>query len=305
MQAVRFDAYGDVDVLEVRDVEAPVPGRGEVLIRVRAAAINPGEIAIREGVFAERWPSAFPSGQGSDLAGEVEAIGDGVSAYAPGDKVLGWTDARASHAEYVVAPADQLTRKPATVDWDVAGSLFIAPCAAYASVQAVAPAAGDTVVVSGAAGGVGAVAVQLARHTGAIVIGLAGEGNQEWLRLRGIVPVLYGAGQEDRIREAAGGPVDAFIDTYGGGYVDLAVALGVAPDRINTLIDWDAAQRVGAHTRGCNDVGSPAVLAELARLVAERRLEIPIARTYPLRHVRDAYRELAERHTRGKLVLRP
>jgi NADPH:quinone reductase-like Zn-dependent oxidoreductase len=305
MQAVRFDEYGGVDVLEVREVEDPVAGPGQVLVAVKATGINPGEIAIREGRLHERWPATFPSGEGSDLAGVVRGGGDGVSAFAAGDEVLGWTEERASHAELVAVPVDQLTPKPAAVPWEVAGSLFVASMAACASLKAVAPHAGETVVVSAAAGGVGSVAVQLARRTGAKVIGLAGEHNHPWLRGHGVVPVSYGDGQADRIREAAADGVDAFIDTFGSGYVDLAIELGVSPQRINTIIDYAAVQRYGVHREGTHAIASAPLLAEMAGLVAEGSLELPIARTYPLSQVRDAFRELAERRTRGKIVLLP
>jgi NADPH:quinone reductase-like Zn-dependent oxidoreductase len=305
MKAVRFDKYGGLDVLDVREVEDPVAGSGEVLVAVKAAGINPGEIAIREGRLDARWPATFPSGEGTDFAGVVQALGAGVSGFAAGQEVLGWTEERASQAELVVVPADQLTAKPASVSWEVAGSLFVVGLAAYASVQAVAPQAGETVVVSAAAGGVGSVAAQLARRTGATVIGLAGERNHEWLRRHDIVPVTYGDGQAERIREAAGGPIDAFIDTFGGGYVDLAIELGVDPQRINTIADFDAVERLGVHGQGTHAIASSALLAELAELVADGSLEIPIADTFPLDHVRDAYRELAARHTHGKIVLLP
>jgi NADPH:quinone reductase-like Zn-dependent oxidoreductase len=305
VKAVRFDEYGGVDVLEVREVEDPFAGAGQVLVAVKAAGINPGEIAIREGYLHERWPASFPSGEGTDLAGVVQAVGEGVTAFAVGDEVLGWTEERASHAELVVVPADQLTAKPASVPWEVAGSLFVAALAAYASVQAVAPQAGETVVVSAAAGGVGSVAVQLARRTGATVIGLAGEHNHDWLRRHDIVPVTYGDGQADRIREAANGAIDAFIDTFGGGYVDLAIELGVSPQRINTIIDYDAVQRLGVHAQGTHAIANATLLAELAGLVADGSLEIPLARTFALDRVRDAYRELSERHSHGKIVLLP
>jgi NADPH:quinone reductase-like Zn-dependent oxidoreductase len=305
MRAVRFDEYGGVDVLEVRDVEDPVAGPGEVLVAVKAAGINPGEISIREGRLHERWPATFPSGEGTDLAGLVQAVGDSVSAFAPGDEVLGWTEQRASHAELVVVAADQLTPKPASVPWEVAGSLFVVAMAAYASVQAVAPRAGETVVVSAAAGGVGSVAVQLARRTGATVIGLAGGRNHDWLRRHDIVPVTYGDGQADRIRDAAHGTIDAFIDTFGGGYVDLAMGLGVPPQRINTIIDYDAVQRLGVNAQGTHAIATAPLLAEIAALVADGSIEIPIARTFELDQVRDAYRELAERHSHGKIVLLP
>jgi len=305
MRAVRFDAYGGIDVLEVREVEDPGAGPGRVLVAVKAAGINPGEIAIREGFLHERWPATFPSGEGTDLAGVVASLGDGVSKFAVGDEVLGWTEERASHAELVAVPADQLTAKPPSVPWEVAGSLFVVAFAAYASVDAVAPQAGETVVVSAAAGGVGSIAVQLARRTGASVIGLAGESNHDWLRRHDIVPVRYGDGQGERIREAAHGPIDALIDTFGGGYVDLAIELGVAPQRINTIIDYDAVQRLGVHAQGTHAVATAPLLAEIVGLVADGSLELPIARTFPLDQVRDAFRELAGRHSHGKIVLLP
>jgi len=137
------------------------------------------------------------------------------------------------------------------------------------------------------------------------VIGLAGEHNHDWLRSHGIVAVTYGDGQLDRIRAAAGGTIDAFIDTFGDGYVDLAIELGVAPQRINTIIDYAAIERLGVHGQGTHAIASAPLLAEITGLVADGSVEIPIARTYRLDQVRDAFRELAERHTRGKIVLLP
>jgi NADPH:quinone reductase-like Zn-dependent oxidoreductase len=304
-RAVRYEDYGDVDVLNVVEVEDPVPGPGELLVRVKAAGINPGEAKIRDGMLAERWPSTFPSGQGSDLAGVVQQIGDGVDAFAPGDEVIGYTDNRASQAELVVIPAQNATAKPAGVPWEVAGSLFVAGATAWASIGAVALSSGDTVVVAGAAGGVGVIAVQLAKRAGATVIGLASERHHEWLRDHGVVPVTYGDGVADRIRAAAPDGVDAFLDLVGGGYVELALALGVAPQRINTIADFAAIEKHGVKSEG-NAVGASAsTLAELAALIDAGELDVPIAATYPLDQVRDAYRELAGNHTRGKIVLQP
>jgi NADPH:quinone reductase-like Zn-dependent oxidoreductase len=304
-KAVRFERYGDVDVLQVIDVPRPVPQDGQVVVRVRAAGINPGEASIRRGLLHERWPATFPSGQGSDLAGVVDELGSGVAGVAVGDEVIGFTHDRASQAELVAVDADHLTPRPAGVPWEVAGALFVAGATAYAAVHAVAPGDGDTVVVSGAAGGVGTIAGQLARLAGATVLGLASPPHHRWLRDHGIVPVAYGDGVEQRIRDAAGGGVDALVDTFGGGYVDLAVALGVAPDRIDTIADFAAAQRHGTKTDG-NMAGARAeVLAEVAGLIESGRLDVPIARTYPLADVRDAYRELEQRHTLGKIVLIP
>ena len=225
-QAVRFDEYGGIDVLRVTEVDRPVPGPGQVLVRMVAAGINPGEAKIRQGLLAQRWPATFPSGQGSDLAGVVEELGPDVTGFAVGDEVVGFTDNRASHAELVVAEAANLIHKPAGVSWEAAGSLYVAGATAWAMVRAVSLGPGDTVVVSGAAGGVGSIAVQLAKIAGATVIGLASEANHPWLTSHGVIPVSYGEGAADRIREASGGRVDAFLDTQGGGYVELAIELG-------------------------------------------------------------------------------
>jgi NADPH:quinone reductase-like Zn-dependent oxidoreductase len=304
-KAVRFDRYGDVDVLQVVEVPRPVPAAGQVVVRVRAAGINPGEAAIRAGLLHERWPATFPSGQGSDLAGVVDEVGDGITGVAVGDEVIGFTHDRASQAELVAIDADHLTPRPAGVPWEVAGALFVAGATAYATVHAVAPGQDDTVVVSGAAGGVGTIAVHRARLIGATVLGLASPPHHGWLHNHGVVPVEYGDGVEQRIRDAAGGAPDAFIDTFGTGYVDLAISLGVVPERIDTIADWPAAQRYGVKTDG-NMVGARAeVLAELAGLIDAGRLDVPIARTYPLADVREAYRELEQRHTLGKIVLIP
>jgi len=304
-RAVRFEEYGGVDVLAVVDVGPPVPGPGQLVVRVRAAGINPGESKIREGLLHERWPTTFPSGQGSDLAGVVEQTGDGVDEFAVGDEVIGWTDNRASQAELVLVEAENATRRPSNVPWEVAGALFVAGATAYAAVRAIAAGPSDTVVVAGAAGGVGSIAVQLAARTGATVIGLARPSNHEWLRAHSVVPVTYGDGVVQRIREAAPEGIDALIDTVGGGYVELALELGVAPERIDTVVDFAAVKKLGVKAEGNAAGASAQTLAELAGLIADGALEIPIARVYPLDQVRDAYRELEQGHTRGKIVLTP
>src|SRR5690349_4381662 len=197
--AVQFDDYGGVEVLEVRDVPRPEPGTDEVLVAVRAAGINIGEAKIRSGLVREIFPATFPSGEGSDLAGAVEEIGAGVSGIAVGDEVIGYTDNRASHAEYVLVEAGNLTAKPAEVPWEVAGALFVAGATGVATVRAVNPTAGEALVIAGAGGGVGVFAVQLAVRTGARVIALASERHHAWLRERGAVPVVYGDGVGARI----------------------------------------------------------------------------------------------------------
>jgi NADPH:quinone reductase-like Zn-dependent oxidoreductase len=188
----------------------------------------------------------------------------------------------------------------------VAGSLYVAGVTAYAAVRAVAVTPGETVVVSAAAGGVGTLVVQLLRVKEAHVIGIASEPNHDWLRSHGVTPVSYGDDLEERIVElAAPDGVDAFIDLFGPQYVRLAVDLGVPVERIETIISFDAAKEYGTKSAGSGDASTTEVLAEMAALVASGQIEVPIAATYPLDRVKDAYDELEQRHTRGKIVLIP
>jgi NADPH:quinone reductase-like Zn-dependent oxidoreductase len=304
VKAVRFEHYGSVDVLNVVDVPVPVPGPRQVLVQVSAAGINPGEAKIRDGLLHKRFPATFPSGQGSDLAGVVTALGPGAVGVTVGENVIAYTDNRASQAEYVLVEAANLAPKPDAVPWDVAGALYVVGATAYAAVRAVATAAGETVVVAGAAGGVGSVAAQLASLAGATVIGLASPANHEWLAGKGVIPVTYGDGVADRIRHAAP-TVDAFIDTQGGDYVQLALELGVSPARIDTIANFSAVAEYGVKGDGNSAGASAGTLAQLAGLIAAGQLEVPIAATFPLTDVRDAYRRLAGGHIRGKIVLIP
>jgi NADPH:quinone reductase-like Zn-dependent oxidoreductase len=306
-KAVQFDSYGGINVLQVRDVPRPVPQAGEVLVEVRAAGMNPSEAVIRSGALDHLWPTTFPSGQGSDLAGVVAELGPDVSAFAVGDEVIGFSMRRSSHAEYVTVPGGQLTPRPANVSWEVAGSLFVAGCTAYAAVRAVRLTPGDTVAIAGAAGGVGSIAVQLARRAGAIVLGIAGSSNDIWLADHGVIPVNYGDDLPARLRAAAeSGRIDALLDFFGGGYVAMALEdLKLPPDRVDTIADFDAVKKFGVQSVGGADAATAAVVAELADLVARGELEVPIAGVFALDDVRDAYRQLELRRTRGKMVLRP
>jgi NADPH:quinone reductase-like Zn-dependent oxidoreductase len=304
-RAVRFDRYGDRDVLYVADVDTPSPGPGEVVVEVRAAGINPGEAAIRTGAMQDMFPATFPSGEGSDLAGVVTAIGPGVTEFSVGDEVLGFSFRRSSHATHTAVPVNQLIPKPPQLSWEVAGSLYVVGATAYAAVRAVDPKPGETVAVSAAAGGVGVLAVQLLALRKARVLGIAGPGNADWLRAHGVTPVAYGDGLADRLREAAPDGIDAFIDLFGPDYVQLAVDLGVAPERIDTVISFEKAGEVGAKTEGSVDASTPEVLAEIADLIASGTIDFEVAGTYPLDRVADAFEELERRHTRGKIVLLP
>ena len=304
-RAVRFDHYGDRSVLYVTDVPVPAPGDGEVVVEVKAAAINPGEAAIRSGALADRFPATFPSGEGSDLAGIVYAVGHGVEEFAAGDPVLGFSFRRSSHATYVSVPTSQLIIKPPELSWEVAGSLYVVGCTAYAAVRAVDAKAGEAVAVSAAAGGVGTVVVQLLALRGSHVLGIASPANADWLRSHGAVPVPYGDGLLERLRAAAGEKIDAFIDLFGPEYVELAVDLGIRRDRIETIASFEKAQELGVKAEGSATASTPEVLTEMADLVVSGAIAIPIAATYPLDRVADAFAELEQRHTRGKIVLLP
>ena len=304
-RAVKFTQYGDIDVLEVVEVPRPVPAAGQVLVQMKAAGINPGEASIRKGLLDDVFPTTFPSGQGSDIAGLIEELGPGVDGYAVGDEVIGFTETRSSHADLVLLEVADLVRRPANVPWEVGGALYVAGTTAYATVEAVGVEAGDVVVVSGAAGGVGSIAVQLAVKRGAKVIGLASTANHEWLTEHGVIPVAYGDGVAEDITSAAGGKVDAFIDTFGADYIRLALDLGVAPDRIDTIINFADAAKYGVKTEGNAAANNARVVGELVDLISGGDLDIPIAGVYPLAQVREAYRDLEKRRTRGKIVLVP
>jgi NADPH:quinone reductase-like Zn-dependent oxidoreductase len=312
-KAVRFDKYGGIDVLQVVQVERPTPREGEALVQVKAAGINPSEAGLREGFLQRIWPTTFPAGEGSDFAGIVAELGPGVSQFAVGDEVIGYTAVfpqnPASHADDVVVPAAHLTPRPANVPWEAAGSLYVAGSTAVAAIRAVGLQAGDTLVVSNAAGGVGSLVVQAAIAAGATVIGLSSPAHHPWLKLRGVIPVAYGDGAVERICAVAGGPIDAFIDTYGADYVALALALGVRPERIDTIANFEAPAKYGVKAEGGSAFASESirvrVLADLADAVSQGKIVVPIAHVYALDDVQAAYRELAQGHTLGKIVLVP
>jgi NADPH2:quinone reductase len=302
-KAVKLSAYGGVNQLTIIETAKPEPNAGEVVVRVVAAGTNPGEISIREGFLKDVFPKEFPFGQGADFAGRIESIGTGITEFAVGDEVLGWSEERSAQADYVVSKPARLVAKPPTLDWFRAGSMFVVATTAFAAVKAVSLRVGDTVAISGAAGGVGSLAVQLARRQGARVIGIASAENAEFLRSVGVEHTAYGDGLVDRLRALAPKGIDAFIDLFGGGYIDLAVDLGIAHERINTIIDFAAAQKHGVKTDGSAAAGNRETLELMANLVAWGKIVMPIAAVYPFANLPDAYVELAKRKANGKIVL--
>jgi NADPH:quinone reductase-like Zn-dependent oxidoreductase len=308
MRAVQFNQYGDVNVLDVVEIDPPAPAEGQVLVRVQAAGINPFESKLRQGLMQEMIPIEFPSLQGTDVAGIVEEIGPGVTEFAVGDELLASTRTRGSQAQLALVSQVSAIPRPANLRWELAGSLWVVATTAYASVAAVAAQAGDVIVVAGAAGGVGSLAAQLAHRSGAVVLAVASEHDGEWLRSIGLQAIDYGEGLRDRLLDAAaaaGGVLTGLIDTVGQGYVDLGVELGIDATRINTTVDAAAAKRVGAKTDGGAAGDRPEVVAEVAELLASGELELPLAGSFALEQVREAYTLLEQGHRPGKIVLIP
>jgi NADPH:quinone reductase-like Zn-dependent oxidoreductase len=305
---VIYEQYGGVEVLQLVEVEKPVPAEGQLLIRVKASGINPFDVKLRKGMMEGRFPFSFPSAQGNDVAGVVESVGPGVTAFKVGDEIVGSTAKRGAQADFALVAQARALLRPERVSWEVAGSLWVVGTTSQAMVNAVGVGAEDLVLVSGASGGVGTLASQLAHLRGATVIGVAGERNHEWLRSHGITPVTYGPDVEPQIRAAAAAhserKLSAALDISGGGYVELALSLGVAPDRIDTIVDNAAAERHGAKTDG-GAAGTTAQIAELLTLLNDRQIELPIHASFPLDRVREAYTELEQGHPRGKIVLIP
>lgn len=300
---VRFDKYGDEDVLYIADVAIPDPDDQQVVVRVRAAGVNTGEVGIRSGAMDKVSPAHFPEGQGSELAGVIHTVGAGVDGFSAGDPVIGLSDERNAQSDYAVVPAKNILAKPDSLDWDTAAATPTAGATATSIMQTLQPQRGETLVVAGV-GGVGVVTVQMALQVGARVIATASESNHEYLRKLGAEPVAYGDGLEGRIRAVARDGVDAFADCYGGGNVDVAVALGVPAKRINTIKDFDAAKRIGANAQGLYQLKDiTAALKPFVAKVAAGDIEIPIKARFPMEQVQDAYRRLTQPGGIGKVIL--
>ncbi|MCY1143615.1 nitroreductase/quinone reductase family protein [Actinoplanes sp. Pm04-4] len=300
---VQITRYGGPDVLEVVEATRPEPAAGQVLVEVVVASLNPAEVGIREGAFATIWPADFPQGMGHDFAGVVAAAGPGVTGFAVGDEVVGYAQ-RGSMADFAVVDAGSVGPKLAGLGFAPAAVVPAAGATAWATVAAVDPAPGETVFVSAASGGVGVLAGQLARLAGARVIGATSAANMPRLEALGIEPVRYGPGLESRLRAMTPDGLDAVIDTFGGGYVELALALGVPAKRINTITDYAAVHRYGVQGRGNGDALSPDIWSELQALIASGRLVVPIEAEYPLEDIARAYLDVATRHGFGKRAVR-
>lgn len=295
--ATVFDRHGPPEVLRLAELPDPEPGVGEVRVRVRAAGVQPFDLAVRNGTMP--WVTAvFPQQIGQEYSGIVDVVGDGVTSVAPGDAVLGSTMLR-GQASMVVVSADTLVRKPPDLDFPTAAGLVAAGQTATGALDELGVESGDVLLVHAAAGSVGTVAVQLARLLGATVIGTASTGNHEYLRDLGAIPVAYGPGLVDEVRATGLTPTVA-LDAAGRGAVSASVELGIDRARIGTIVDDESASVLG--TRVVRAPRDPGRLARVVDLAAQGLLTMPV-RTYPLTDVVEAHAAVETGHGRGKVVL--
>lgn len=300
-RTVQYSQNGDIDQLRVADVETPEAGAGQVRVHVRYAGLNPIDWKILSGAFG---PVQGTAGNGTDFSGVVDQVGEGVEGFAPGDLVFGGLSQQAQAEHIVIDDPEELHTVPRGLGIDTAAGLFITGRTAVAGIRAIAPAEGETVYISGASGGVGIIAAQLASNLGARVIGSASEGNHDLLRSLGIEPVAYGEGLEDRLRAAAPGGIQAAYSTQSETEIELLLRLGVPAHRIDAIgagpqvADKHGVQVVGLAQARRQD------LDWLAQAIAYGHVQLPITRVFALDEVQDSYRFLQEAHPAGKVLLR-
>jgi NADPH:quinone reductase-like Zn-dependent oxidoreductase len=298
MKAIVFDRFGGPEVLHEADIDVPQPGPGQVRVRVKAAGLNALDGKIRSGMLEAVYPTTFPAVPGGELAGVVDALGEGVEDVQVGDEVLGWSDT-GSYAEYALATI--VAPKPAALGWQHAAALPVAGETAERVLKLLGVAAGETVLMHGAAGAVGTLAVQLATARGARVIGTAGPGNQEYLASLGATANVYGEGLVERVRALAPDGVDAVFDLAGKGALEDSITLRGGTDRIVTIADFRA-QQLGITFASGPQEASSARLAALAQDAATGKVVTTVT-AYPLDQAATAQQVSDAGHVRGKLVL--
>ncbi|TDU91313.1 NADPH:quinone reductase-like Zn-dependent oxidoreductase [Kribbella voronezhensis] len=302
MQAVVYEEFGGPEVLQTLEIDEPHAGPGEVRIAVRAAGVNPMDYKLRRGWFNAE-AAVFPVVPGFEVAGVVDEVGDGVTEFVVGDEVVGWGKT-GTFAEYALAGV--VAKKPAEVSFEEAVALPVAGETSARALGLLGVTAGETVLIHGAAGGVGAVGVQLALALGATVIGTAAEANHDYLRSLGAIPVTYGEGLVDRVRAVAPQGIDAVYDVAGKGALPDSIELRGGTDRIVTIADPTAADHGIAFSAG----GTPpevqaAGLREQLELAATGKLKLKIAETFPFTDAAKAAEISESGHAKGKLVVKP
>lgn len=298
MKAVQFAEYGDPTVLRNVDVDEPHAAAGQIRVSVRAAGINPVDCKMRSGALQQMMPLTLPAIPGGDVAGVVDEIGDGVSGVSLGDEVFGFAVSGGS-AQYAVV--DQFARKPPAVSWAVAAGLPLVCETAVRTLDLLGVTTGTTILINGAAGGVGTAATQFARARGASVIGTASPANHDYLRTLGATPTTYGEGLAARVREIAPDGVDLALDAAGFGALPDLIALTGSPDNVVTIADFTA-QSHGVRLSPGPEGRAFHALGQVARLLADGEFTMPV-RTFPLAQAADAHATSEAGHVRGKLVL--
>ena len=299
MKALQFDEYGAPEVLHVAEVEEPHAGPGQIRISVRAVGVNPIDWKIRSGMVGAD-PAALPQIPGIDVAGVVDEVGDGVSGISVGDEVFGFAVGGGA-AEEAVLQAEQCAAKPPGLSWEEAAGLPVAVETAVRSLDLLGVEKGHTLLVNGAAGGVGIAAVQFAQVRGARVIGTASERNHDFVRSLGAEPTTYGEGLVERVRELAPDGVDRALDTAGHGALPDLIEITGSPDNVVTIADYNA-HDYGVRLSGGGERSYQA-LGQAARLFEEGEFSMPVAQTFPLEQAAEAHRVSQDGHLRGKLVL--
>jgi NADPH:quinone reductase-like Zn-dependent oxidoreductase len=300
MKALQFSAYGDPEVLTIADVPEPHAGPGQIRIAVKAASVNPVDWKTRSGMYAGGTPLDGPRGLGFDAAGVVDEVGEGVTGVAVGDDVLG----RGSNTQAEFAVLDAWAPKASQIDWAVAGAVGVVGETAERVLRLLDVKAGDTLFIDGGAGGVGAVAAQMALARGARVIASAGQDNQDYLREIGVTPVLYGPGLVDRVRAVAGAKIDAVLDVAGKSPIEDLISLAPEPSQVVSIANFGAAEAGARVTGGGPDSQPMKAMAEVAELLEQNKLVIKV-QTFPLARAAEAHRISQAGHVRGKLVLLP
>lgn len=299
-KAVVQESFGGTEVLEVRQVEEPHAGPGRLRVRVAAAGLNPADWIIAASEQASHaFGVTLPTGFGNDFAGTVDEVGEGVEGFAVGDRVYGGARGRAV-AELVVVTPDEVERTPDGVDDVTASTLQIAGRTAVAALDAIGAGAGDTILIGGAAGGVGVFAVQLAVNAGARVIGTGGAASADFLRSLGAEPVEYGDGLADRVRALAPDGITAATDLFGTEAATVALELGVAPERISTIAARGSDLK--AKAVGGRDA-APDALDRVTGLISAGKLTVPIAARFPIDQIREAVELQQSRRVNGKVVV--
>ena len=304
MKAIALKQYGGPDALALTERPEPKVGPDQVLVRVKAAGVNPVDWKVGAGYLDQIQEVSFPLIPGWDVAGVVESLGADAGEFSVGDEVVGYVRkdevGHGTYAEYVAAPVRTLARKPASLDWQQAAGLPLAGLTAYQALRRLGVGEGDTVLVHAAAGGVGSLAVQVAAALGARVIGTAGEHNHDYLRGLGAEPVTYGDGLAARVRALAPEGVDAAADFVGGGMVDLSQELLKKPERVLSVVDHDVVDKGGQYLFVRPDAAGLTALGDLADA---GKLDVHLDRALPLAEAGEAWRLSQEGRTRGKVVL--